>query len=353
MKNKNYLPILKGKKGEFEALLHLRKEQKEELLPLIEVVDIPKDYDKNSYKTTEETHLNKFIANIKKYWNKDNHILIDTRFLEEDNTSSLNYIIENLIKDDFQPVPVIGLNDSIKGTRIKELLAIRISYDDFKKININKQLKDISDSLSLEFGKVILIMDLGYIPFKEIEFAKDMALGIIKGVHQLNLFNDVFLNVTSFPIDLSQYKKGLNEESRIEVYLHQYIRSIEDSFDITPKFGDYTISNPNISDGIDPRFMNPTASIRYTYNDRWYILKGEPLKRGFDQFFDLSKAIVDNTRIYAGENYSWGDKEIFNKSLSEDLRKLNNIGTGNLTTWRSISINHHLVMTLNLLSNLV
>ena len=42
--HRHYVPILKGKMGEYTALAELRDEQKDSLTPLIEVPPVPWDY---------------------------------------------------------------------------------------------------------------------------------------------------------------------------------------------------------------------------------------------------------------------------------------------------------------------
>jgi hypothetical protein len=79
---------------------------------------------------------------------------------------------------------------------------------------------------------------------------------------------------------------------------------------------DYAISHPKILPK-DMRSLNPSATIRYTIDDNWYIVKGKKVKKdkkdegekvkdkksGFEQYRDLGKSII-NSKYYFGPTFS-------------------------------------------------
>ena len=111
-----------------------------------------------------------------------------------------------------------------------------------------------------------------------------------------------------------------------------------------PAFGDYAISHPQPSE-VDPRIMRPSASIRYTANDAWLVLKGRNLRDyGYAEFYDVCRDLVARPE-YSGPSFSWGDWYI------EECAN-QRVGTGNLTTWRKVGTSHHLAFVTRQIASL-
>src|SRR5258708_7679806 len=109
-------------------------------------------------------------------------------------------------------------------------------------------------------------------------------------------------------------------------------------------FGDYAIAHP-VTKELDPRTMQMSASIRYTTQNNWLVLKGRNVRQyGFDQYFDLSRALVERIE-YSGRDFSWGDKYIADCATGME-------GPGNATTWRKVGTNHHLTLVTREIANL-
>lgn len=99
---KQYLPILKGKRGESGALKNLAAQHKANLMPVIEVQPISMKYegepgDPKGPKCTLEEHVEKIAEKIESVWGSASPICIDLLHLEEygalaDGTHSLTYV---------------------------------------------------------------------------------------------------------------------------------------------------------------------------------------------------------------------------------------------------------------------
>jgi hypothetical protein len=112
-----------------------------------------------------------------------------------------------------------------------------------------------------------------------------------------------------------------------------------------PAFGDYGISHVQPSE-VDPRIMRPSASIRYTTDEAWLVLKGRNLRDyGYDQFHDVCRFLVGRPE-YRGVCFSWGDTYIDDCSGGR-------VGTGNLSRCRKVGTYHHVQFLVNQLSNFV
>jgi hypothetical protein len=109
-----------------------------------------------------------------------------------------------------------------------------------------------------------------------------------------------------------------------------------------PTFGDYNADSPEHLDA-DPRVLRPAASIRYTSNDYWLIVRGRALRgpnaAGFGQYSQLAAELVARPE-FRGRAFSAGDAKI-----DDCAHQIG--GTGNLTTWRFVAVNHHLAHVLD------
>ena len=94
--------------------------------------------------------------------------------------------------------------------------------------------------------------------------------------------------------------------------------------------------------------MHFSASIRYTSDDYWLIMRGEDALRkdgpGFDQW-PASAMILCDSPEYCTETFSAGDKYI--KEMSVQRQE-----TGNPQTWLEAGINHHMTFAVRQITNL-
>ncbi|EKF7008887.1 hypothetical protein OZ470_004765, partial [Escherichia coli] len=102
--------------------------------------------------------------------------------------------------------------------------------------------------------------------------------------------------------------------------------------DLNLVFGDYGIVNPSIGDDIIAPDAN--GKIRYTIDDSLFVVRGYSRATGKKgaQMQDLCKILVSSPH-YKGEQFSWGDKKIYECANEEFV--------GNTTNWVSIDTTHH------------
>jgi hypothetical protein len=83
-KYKHYVPILKGKQGEFDAIEELDDSVKAQLTPVIEVPSIPWDFKNKRPQTTIDKHLDSIGKKIRKAWDSKALLFVDLRLIEAD-----------------------------------------------------------------------------------------------------------------------------------------------------------------------------------------------------------------------------------------------------------------------------
>ena len=139
----------------------------------------------------------------------------------------------------------------------------------------------------------------------------------------------------SFPPDLSHLEVAEHMLPRVEWQLWKRIAASRHTSRI-PLFGDYAVLHPFVRPNF--RGMNISASIRYTTDDYWVIMRGEGLRNeggaGFDQY-PANAELLMQRQEYCGAEFSYGDRYIFERPSKKE-------NPGNPTTWIAAGVNHHI-----------
>lgn len=342
-----YIPCLRWKQGEYLALYHLSSSTKTMILPLIEVAEIGYDFETQEDRHSLDEHLKDFAKRVMDNWGKD-RCFVDLRLIGyeqrlADGKYSLDHIFDDLRLEGVSAIPVIGHKpDSLVLTAIRNILAqdkrglcVRIGLEAAAKDNLGLSIDRLLDNCRIDFQSCDLIVDLGAPNFVPIDGFSRILTSIISQLPHLYRWRSFNIIGTSFPPSMSGVGLGLSiiprNEWRLYKKLVQYLR--ESGLRI-PNFGDYVINHPQVL-LLDMRFVKPFASIKYTIDDSWLIMRGNNVRdHGYEQHRDLSKAIVES-KHYSGQDYSNGDRYIYDCAKGKG-------GPGNLTTWRRVGTNHHI-----------
>ncbi|WP_213996150.1 MULTISPECIES: beta family protein [Tepidanaerobacter] len=352
-----YTPILQWKRGEQKALEYLNESIKEKILPLIEIVPVPWDYDNDTPAKILDKHLENIGDSLQKSLAPNNILFLDLNFLDENKNlqngqNPLTYIINEAKKKALKVIPVTGLNrdsnyqNEVNNAYLTDKLGIclRIVDDDLLDIDIN--VKNFLSNINIKPSDIYLMLDLKYVSPNEEKKNIISTINIINSLPYLGEWKEIILSATSFPENLSLVQSNSVEYiARSEWNIWKYIYDHKNKIKRMPWYSDYAISNPGLLE-IDPRIMMMSANIRYTAEDNFVIVKGTNVKKnGWGQIHDLCKALI-NMKEYAGQNFSWGDEYIYQCASGS-------ANTGNAEIWRRIGTNHHISFVVNQLSNLI
>ena len=111
-----------------------------------------------------------------------------------------------------------------------------------------------------------------------------------------------------------------------------------------PNYGDYTIVHPKFSP-IDMRKIRSSGKLIYTTRDYWWVCKGGAFRGNELQMHDHCKLLVDDSGVFKGVGYSYGDDYIAKCAIKE-------AHPSDLTRWKNVAINHHMTQVLDDLSML-
>lgn len=365
LNNKHYVPILKWKRAEHGALFELTDAEKNTMLPLIELV-MPKPKSRSKDLSFDELYLEvidifinqkmlKIPQEILSVWGQ-RPIFIDFSLLySEVKQKAVNYIMEECERLGLNIIPVFNLSeyDTFKESAIKARrtfqfdLCLRISVDDLSDLEkLNTKLATYLNQENIDEGCTYLIIDL-----KELDdqYKYDHFVSISQGIVNLKKWKGFILSNGSFPLDLSNCKIDKDNFIPRLDWLNWKKLCTQKNLERVPTFSDYGIRHPIYNESF--QFLEPTASVKYTLDDSWFVVKGK--KRKFEYFLGAAKLLSEYEKYY-GESFSSGDKYIFEKAAHyEKYMKDPKIkGTGTTELWLKAGLNHHFCVVFDQLSSL-
>lgn len=345
----HYVPCLRWKQGEYQAVYQLPCAVKKRITPLIEIPEIGYDFETKKANKSVDDHLALQAKRIKKKWGTRlcfvdlRHISMDLRMV--DGTHPVSYIFSELRKESCQGIPIATIEierDPCYQQAMKQVIhednqgiCLRITLEQAAMEDIKEKITALLTRIDSSVSECNLVLDYGAPNFCPLDGFCEVVEDIIKKLPNLAKWRTFTLLGTSFPKSMAEVRDRDEVLPRYEWNLYKkLVRALSIAGVRLPTFGDYTISHPDVPN-LDWRLVKPAASIRYTVDDAWYIVKGQNVRDNrFAQYQGHCKTVIAS-RYYCGPTFSIGDKYIADCAAGKE-------STGNLTTWRKVGTNHHL-----------
>lgn len=362
--SKHYIPILKWKRAEQNALALLDVKQKDQMTPLIQFV-MPKLTAKESFDKSTDQQFEEVVSKFQKktkevteeileaWGNKPIFIDVSLLYTTDLKAEAFDVILGTGKEKEMFIIPVLHLSDDAKvvdsAKKTAHGVCLRLVCNDLdESITLENKIKGILTSVGLEENDVDLLIDIKEIGHDPSKFSKYFNLS--KRIPNLSKWRTFTFASGAFHEDLSKCK--IDEENLISRSdWKSWLAHREDTDSVrVPSFGDYTIQYPVYKEST--LFFPPTTSIKYALDDDWLILKGE--KQKFELYLVNAKLLVGDPRFY-GETFSGGDKFILEKAnhFEEYMKNPEVKGTGGTESWLSAGINHHLALVAHQVSSLL
>lgn len=330
--NRQYVPIIKCKMGEQKALLNLEEQVKNSIIPLIEIPLFSEAMTKRG--TTVEGLISSFWESRKYFFSFTSDWYTD---LED-----FNDFIEEKVKplcNSGLAIPVIDLSlvDFIKDWSeiSRNGVAIRLRNNEFA--NIEDILNQLFEDGVLSRKQTHLIFDLQYVGENDLFSKVSVLKAAFSDLDMASEFCSIVISSVSFPKQFPSIDaKKIYRFKRIETEIFATALKLSRRFSFNYVYSDYGPSD--IEENAFVVGMSPNFKIKYTAFDDYLYIKGIPIKRGgldIANVRELAKILV-GCSDFSGEEYSWGDKNIY------DIAQGVSASSGNLTTWVSYSMNHHI-----------
>ncbi|NOY73685.1 MAG: hypothetical protein GXP14_15190 [Gammaproteobacteria bacterium] len=346
-----YVPVLKWRMAEYQALHRLYDLVKDRIIPLVNIPPIEYDFEERRLKKTAHEQVEPFPEKFKSKWGgRKAFVDIDESLHDEfmDNGDSVvNYVFDELHIRAQEPIPVTGISRSknyqavIKAAhkKLKSGLALRVRVEELMHPDASNHIAGIIKTHRLNYDEIDLIIDLGvpqsFEPYGV--FAKALAKRI-KSIASLDSFRSLIVVATS--INISDVKPPGDVIQRHEWSLYKALVD-ELGEDNAPMYGDYCIELPGYS-SLDMRFIKPAGKVVYATEDSWFIRKGGAFRGNEHQMIRHCKDVIASG-FYKGAEYSWGDETIYNTANESK-------GCGNMTTWKQVGFSHHITFVTEQLS---
>lgn len=365
--HKHYVPILRWRAAEKGALLKLREEHKALVTPLIEFI-MPQSNNGDTEKTPKELlqeSVDKFSENLSsiadqvmKYWGRS-AVFIDVQLIDGSiRAETLKQILEHGKQLDIFMIPVITIIPVVgfeSDTQTRHVavefakqsghgICLRITDSNFKEKSLSNDIGNFLLSNKLDTKEVDMLID-----FKIIDenTSVDTLATKINAIPHVEKWRTFTVAGGAFPKDLSHMEK----HNQHDIPRSDWViwRALMNKLERQPSFADYTVQYPIYLPQTSA--ANPSASIRYSLEEKWVIVRGEGLRNpkgaGFKQYPAQAQILTNQKNVFKGENFSAGDAYIAEKAKDIKTKK-----TGNPKTWLEAGINHHVSLVVDQIANL-
>lgn len=326
MINIEYIPFLKLKTSEMQAIKSLDSDLKSKLAPFI---DFPREEARSGPQL--EKYMVGQIGKIRRGLKGVPFFYLDDFDLEDEHSFGGINSYGHLLKQtwDLPVIPVIALDRSEERNKAvfelkrkkaikSNIVAIRLQADDFIDYDLIKaEIEDILGEIISEFDKIDLVFDCRVC-------SSLLTLGLGKKIAIIaDNFNSDFPTRYTI-VSGSSIPKSVSDLAGTDSTEH-IIRTELDVFDEADRLvensnlilGDYTIVSPDYTDiDFPPEIFQKitTPKIFYSYEKMHYVIRGRSLELGgYEQYFDLAHELA-NQSFFRGSNYSFGDNYLLEKS---------------------------------------
>jgi T4 beta protein len=353
-----YVPALKWRQAEYQALLRLSDAAKSKIVPFIMIPPIEFDFEEGEPKKTTQEHLQAFPKRYKDKWNaRPAWIDIDVQLhagTMDNGVDVLTHVFSELRKFDARAVPVSSLdykpsviNALAKiATKDKRGVALRARLEHIMLADFGKRAANHLQQLKVTFADVDLIVDLGAPSYEPYVAFSGALVAALSKIPQLHDFRSFVLIGTAYPGSMQDISiPGASVERHDWLFYKKLTASLPKSMR-RPAFGDFTTVNPAFIANFDMRFVKPAGKLVYTTKDQWAIRKGGSFRDNPKQMHSHCAHIV-GSGLFRGASYSNGDDYI-----ARCARKEKDAGPSTLTRWKEIGISHHIMHVLEDLASL-
>lgn len=353
--SEKYVPVLKWRQGEYQALFTLKTDVKDKVVPLLVIPPREYDFEEERMKKTVHEHVETFPRRLHAKWGKrlalvDLHNSLEDEIMD-DGRPVIEFLLNEAIRLGCNVRPVVGLSKCASYiscvrsflTVQKTGVALRVKLDELLRPSIDADIAALMSSLCLSSWKEVdLVVDLGEpANFEPYGLFAKVVSGAVNKMSGCSTCRSLIFVATS--LKLRDIKKPGATQKRHEWGLFPSLRAEIAKTIYAPCFGDYSIESPSFL-SLDMRKMKPAGKIVYTTNDSWLVPKGSAFRGNEAQMVEHCKAIISSGN-YSTTDFSKGDERI-----NETANGLNNCG--NLTTWKWVGVNHHITFVVRQLSSL-
>ena len=339
-----YLPILKWKQGERIAVRNLRKDQRDGLVPLIELQAVNAAPEGAALTAALGPYLAAIAKQLKEAIPEGSAFAIDVRYVAPGfarQGNLLDAICTRLRKlTEREVIPVV--NGVVFESGTEQVARLQGKFDDvILRLDVANSAPTMVQPIiklaksALKGSRVHVVID----QFSLVGDQVKTALAHVRPYLDEALAGSgasVTVAGGSFPMNLIGIKQGVHDIERVEWKVWLQLQKLGAYGKL--RYSDYAVTNPAPAPGMDPTQMNPSVAVRYAAADSWRLFKAGGFKKGApNQYQSLCQLLLGDA-VYSGPTFSFGDK-CYESAANAKL------GNGNPSSWRRDATNHHLALT--------
>jgi len=358
----HYVPFLKGKAAEFDALRQLPANRRESLTPLIDVPPEAVEFHPGgSFQiATVEKSLDGYAGRLAAAWGATGHCFIDIAgFHPDSRLSGGRHPITAFFADargaELSPIPVTGPDrdraqvDAVKAVcdRWRLGVAIRVRRPQLREPALLAQrLETLLRALSLEPADADLLLDFGELLRGNVAEVEAEAIAGLAALPRIEKWRSLTLCSGAFPAEISSFVGTDESGERPRRDFDLWLRLCESSsLPRLPSYGDCTVAPADWSAPFNPMEMNPSCKIVYATDDEWLIEKGRSIRNHGGGQYRVLAGKMKRRPGFLAPAHCQTEKKIIDCAAGRG-------GTGGLRQWLTAATRHHLEVVSRQLASL-
>lgn len=331
-----YFPVFRWKEAERIALAHVAPDIRRCIAPIIEFV--PKEFDPTALSASAANAATQIAKTSG--WGAERPAFFDFHLLgDEVATQIIPVFSQNVNAHRVSGGIVSGLFHSnpyyaavasaARATGFE--IALRVHPHDLRQARTSSLILEKLAEIGTQPRSVHLILD-----FRALSETSPNIFSPLEVLRRIGSWKSVIVLLGGFPRDLADVEKNTQQILPRLDWLAWRDFVSENPFS-APSFGDYTIQH-GIYEEHEGQHLNFSASIRYTADKVWVIMRGEGVLNkdgpGYAQW-PANAQLLCLREEFSGGGYSEGDQYI--ESMSGQTSQ-----TGTAKDWLAAGINHHI-----------
>ena len=345
LQNSNYVPVLRWRQGEYQALIHLADPVKDQIVPFITIPDVEYDFEDKKPKKTVGKHIEPFVRRYESKWGvRPSWIGLHGNIAQHpmpDGCHVFTYIFDGLSKFGSNAVPAIPIDvdrNTIQAVstilrRDARGVAISVRLEDLMNPDLGADVRAVASKLGVGLENIDFTVDLEAPNFEPYETFSTALIGSLRRLDDLHIYRNFVLVASAIPETFKDIPKGASEIPRHDWLFYQTLTSKLPIWMRRPNFGDYTITHPKFA-AFDMRIIKPVGKILYTTATNWSVRKGGSFRDNPYQMYAHCADIVEK-KFFRGSAFSEGDGYIARCAAFQEQPT-------NLTRWKGVGVNHHI-----------
>lgn len=348
-----YVPALRWRQGEYQALARLGATAKDRIVPYITIPEVEFDFELWQPKKTVQEHVHPFAARFNAKWGQRPawvgvHPSISDKPMG-DGRDIFTYVFEALRAFQAKAVPAVPLDACLPmAASVAAIVAtdglgamISIRLEHLMRPDARMRIEAMAASLGVSPDEVDLVIDLGAPNFEPYNTFALALIAAMQKLGDLHAFRNLVVIGTAIPETFKDVAKGADQLPRHEWLFYQVLIGKIPTGMRQPNYGDYTIVHPEFAP-VDMRKIKSAGKLVYTTSTAWEVRKGGAFRDNPGQMHDHCASIVTSGK-FSGAGFSSGDDYIAKCAARTAT-------PSNQPWWKFVTINHHITHVLGDLS---